>query len=367
MTYLTSSSHQLEILIEGGAGTGKTFLALEVARREANKGRRVLLVCFSPVLAAFLKTRTRDSNITIKSVHELMLEIVRIYGSLPDGYTIDRLLTDPWFVEQLVPSFDAASSQLPDSLLHDVLVIDEAHDILNLDYLVALGHMLRGGVDRGKWRIFYDGFNQGAIFGAIDPDVLKMLREEETIFGGRLSINCRNTDEIVLQTKLATGADLGNRSTGPGPEVIYKTYRDEVEAAQLLESYLASLQKQGIDARDITILSPLPYEKSSVSRMSANWRRRITPLDTNGGLRFPFSSLTFATVADFKGLENRYIALTDINDIDSTPAARAILYVGMSRARASLWVAMNRQLLPQQEKIARQYLPKVLEDLQRDR
>lgn len=355
------------ILIEGGAGTGKTFLALEVARREADKGQRVLLVCFSPVLAAFLSTRIINPGVTIKSVHQLMIEVVRKYDTLPDDYRSYRPLTDSWFIERLVPIFDAAAGCLPDSLRYDVLVIDEAHDILNLEYLVALGHMLRGGVDKGKWRIFYDRFNQGAIFGAMDPEVLEMLRADETIFAGRLGINCRNTNEIVLQTKLATGADLGNRSTGPGPQVIYKIYRDENEAAQQLEAYLESLKKQQIDSRDITILSPLPYEQSSANRMSETWRRRITQLGISSSLSFPFAGLTFSTVADFKGLENSYIAMTDINDLNSTDAARAILYVGMSRARASLWVAMNRKLRQQQEEIARQHLPKVLEDLRRDR
>src|SRR5208282_5868823 len=39
----------------GGAGTGKTVLALEAARRLATPGRRVLFVCFNKALAAHVR------------------------------------------------------------------------------------------------------------------------------------------------------------------------------------------------------------------------------------------------------------------------------------------------------------------------
>ena len=350
------------LLVEGGAGTGKTFLAVEMARREALRGQRVLFVCFSPVLAAFLATKMTLSGVSLISVHQFMLDVVRRYGKLPDGYMPDMPLTDPWYLQQLAPAFFLAAPAFRQEQQYDVLIIDEAQDILNLDYLSVLGSAIPGGIQHGRWRIFYDRFNQGAIFGAMDPSVVELIEEFRTA-GGSLSVNCRNTYEIVVQTKLATGADLGNRSIVHGPEVIFRSYRNEADAALLLENYLRELRRRRIDERTVTIVSPLSYEESSVRLINARWRRNITITSSANPITPPYPGLTFATVADFKGLENSYIAFIDINDLSKSQMALANVYVGMSRARASLWIAMHENLQPQQQDIAKRYLPRIIEGL----
>jgi hypothetical protein len=354
------------ILIQGGAGTGKTFLAIEIARRHAASGQQVLFVCFSPVLAAYIAAQNTAYRIRVASVYELMLDVVSKYGQIPSGYIPGLHLTDPWFVKYLAPAYDAAARHLPKAEQFDVLIVDEGQDILNIDHLSALGSMLKGGLETGTWRIFYDPFNQGAIFNAMDPDALELLDDYQPV-KAKLKINCRNTDQIVWQTKLITGADIGTRSTGPGPEVIFKTFHNTQEAAGLLEAYLDNLWNRQVEGYAITILSPVPFQQSSAFLLSKKWHQRITVLSSLGRLKFPFRGLTFATVAEFKGLENRFIALIDIEDLDSTPSALAALYVGMSRARVSLWVAMHEQLRDRQRELGKLHLPQVLEDMQHGR
>jgi hypothetical protein len=46
--------------VRGGAGSGKTFMAMEQARRLAAQGQRVALVCYSHGLASYLKRITRN-------------------------------------------------------------------------------------------------------------------------------------------------------------------------------------------------------------------------------------------------------------------------------------------------------------------
>ena len=50
--------------IRGGAGSGKTFLAMEQARRLSAKGQRVALVCYSHGLASYLERITANWNAT---------------------------------------------------------------------------------------------------------------------------------------------------------------------------------------------------------------------------------------------------------------------------------------------------------------
>jgi hypothetical protein len=66
-----------KILINGGAGTGKTMLALEAARRLNEEGKRVLLLCFNKYLGAYLGKKVNEFEseveITAKSKGETMI------------------------------------------------------------------------------------------------------------------------------------------------------------------------------------------------------------------------------------------------------------------------------------------------------
>ena len=59
-------------LFEGAAGTGKTLLAVEFARRRARAGDRVLLVCFNRLLGAWLRERLQDSSVTAGTWHDVL-------------------------------------------------------------------------------------------------------------------------------------------------------------------------------------------------------------------------------------------------------------------------------------------------------
>lgn len=356
--------HCPRILVSGGAGTGKTFLAIEVARRHAAAGERTLLVCFSPLLAGFLEGRCQPQPVVVSSVHEVMLSVVRRHGMPPAGFADNRPLTDPWYLHTLVPAFETASRNLADGELFDVLIVDEGQDILNLDYLTALGRMLRGGLEQGRWRIFYDPFNQGPIFGSMDSQVVDLLAEIATV-PARLNINCRNTDEVVLQTKLMTGADLGSQSTGPGPKVDYHFYRDRSHAAALLHKRLVHLDSHQVPMQDVTILSPLPFEQSTASLLRPRWRNQLTVYDGRTPARYPPHHISFSTIATFKGLENRFILLCDIDALDDTPLDRANLYVGMSRARVALWVAIHESQKHRQVEVTMRNIVEAVGDNER--
>src|SRR5205823_2676193 len=47
-------------LVEGPAGTGKTLLALEFARRACQSGQRTIFLCYSRLLGTWLEDRSKD-------------------------------------------------------------------------------------------------------------------------------------------------------------------------------------------------------------------------------------------------------------------------------------------------------------------
>lgn len=66
-------------------------------------------------------------------------------------------------------------------------------------------------------------------------------------------------------------------------------------------------------------------------------------------------SITFCTVSSFKGLENDFIVMTDIEDLESD-WWRSVIYVGMSRARVGLHILLHESLRTTYEARLRQWL-----------
>jgi hypothetical protein len=58
----------------------------------------------------------------------------------------------------------------------------------------------------------------------------------------------------------------------------------------------------------------------------------------------PWKEITWSTVKDFKGLENRYVLLVDLHRLSDAPTDLAKIYVGMSRPRVGLWIALPKAL-----------------------
>lgn len=325
--------HQLDlvensdrVLCAGGAGTGKTFLAAEVARRDAARGSRVLLTCKSPVLASFLAERLAEAAVDV-----LPLEKALADQSQADAY--------------------------------EILVLDEAQDVLDFETLDQIGALVAGGLEGGRWRIFYDVNNQSALFGTFDPDALEYLQLLAAA-GGHLRRNCRNTRDIVIQTKLVTHADLGNPSAGHGPPVEWTFFGDSDAEQRMLEQHLRRLADEDVPPGEVTILSPLSFAESCVSRLRPKWRSRIRILDSEAAAEWPLREITFASIPDFKGLENQFIALVDVASLAATPRDRSLLYIAMTRARAGLWILLPERLREDLMAVQRDQLAVVIEETQ---
>jgi hypothetical protein len=69
-------SAQERALIHGGAGSGKTLLAVEAARRQAAAGRSVLLLCSTQPLQHWLAARLDGTGIDVETVSGLAQRIV---------------------------------------------------------------------------------------------------------------------------------------------------------------------------------------------------------------------------------------------------------------------------------------------------
>ena len=110
---------QERALIQGGAGTGKTLLAVEAARRLADAGQRVLLLCSTLPLAKWLRARLEGTGIQVETVSGL----ARTLAEQADG---PRASAGP-LVEADWKGFFERASELAEPAW-DAVIIDEAQD-----------------------------------------------------------------------------------------------------------------------------------------------------------------------------------------------------------------------------------------------
>jgi len=290
-----------KVICTGGAGTGKTFLALELARRWAGSGRQVLLACQSPWLKHWLEKRFAIAGVRV-SVAKAVATAAR--------------RTD---VEQF-----------------DALIVDEGQDLLDMDALDQLDAVLAGGLENGRWCFFHDINNQAGYFGAPDGYALAML---ESYSAARMPLkrNCRNTRQILSEVQSRLGADLGVRGTGDGPDVIRHQTHTREAAARVLAAEIERLTGSGgLFPSELTILSPRPFPESSAALLPPKLAIGITELDEFALRDFPPARISFAEIESFKGLENEAVILVDLPAELDTPRSVADHYVGMSRARSML-------------------------------
>ncbi|MEV8116605.1 NERD domain-containing protein [Streptomyces xiamenensis] len=280
----------------GGAGTGKTFLAAEAARRKAAHGD-VLFTCAGRTLAAHMTRILSEESVTVLPFDQL--DEVR-------GRRFDHL------------------------------IVDEAQDLMNWRDLDVLNDLLSDGLEAGRWIFMLDQNNQVLAPEAYEPDAWAYLRENGSVYGP-LKRNCRNTVQIVKQVQLYTGANLGIASAGEGDPVQYTDARDSSEEAALLDSYVEELGQEGISFRDITLLSAARTWEDSSARFS-RWASKIDRFVDVVGSDRTKHRLTWSSVSDFKGHESDVVCLIDL-ELEHLDGRLDALYVAWTRARAQLWVS----------------------------
>jgi len=288
------------VICSGGAGTGKTMLALELAKRWCASGMKTVLACHSLWLKRYLE-RHAVPGLTI---------------SLADSIHVTARRAG-------IDKFDA-------------LIVDEGQDILNMDTLDKLDRFVSAGISEGRWCFFHDVNNQSGLCGSYVPDAYEYLLGSSPL-QIPLKTNCRNTLPILQRIQGDLNADVGNSGVGDGPAVREVYVADDDSAVQALEKELSCLvDAEGFNPGDIVILSPVPFTQSWTSSLSDNMRNSITILDDASPRNMNRHSIGFAQIRDFKGLESEVVVLVDMLRPGHSESLRSLYYVGMSRGRALL-------------------------------
>lgn len=290
------------VICSGSAGTGKTFMAMELARRWTSAGKQVLLICRSLWLKHFLAAEFRLPNLTISTLEGLPMAVRRAH----------------------IRSYDA-------------LLVDEGQDVLDLQFIQLVEPCLMGGFAEGRWVFFHDINNQAGLFGAVDPQVFAQL-ERLTPVQIPLRRNCRNTANILDAIREHTKADMAVEAVGAGPAVKVAYATDAAHFLTLLKQSVAEiLEHGGLPAAELTILTDM-HTSEFRQHFGQFLSCKIATLDDFAMQNFPPSSVSLTTVDAFKGLENTAVIVCLNQSNVSVEQQQLLRYVGMSRARAVLHI-----------------------------
>lgn len=316
------------VVVMGGAGTGKTLLAVQAAKSAAKEGKKVGLICFNRNLAEYLKLNVSDAEVRVYTLHALMRKI--------SGVT--EIKNEENFFEKELPEKAIAAL---DNAIFDKIIIDEFQDICIPGYLAFLDNVLKWGLSGGSF-VFFGDFSGQAIYNRqTSLNHLKACVPYYTI--KHLSVNCRNTEFIGREVVAVTGYNAQKYLlTISGEPVDYIEWIDINEEKIKLRELLHTLQKQGIGSESIVILSQYKRTNSVVGLLDP-----FTYFVGDYGQKDEDVCAYFSTIYSFKGLESKIVILVDTESYDDVK----LIYTALSRARSKLYVFESKDAYKQRKEI----------------
>lgn len=317
------------LIVEGGAGTGKTLLAAEFARRQLEQGARVLYLTYNKNLAHHvMRSLPETDQLKVVNIHALFGEYVPV--------DVEELQKDPQkYFAQILPErfYDYISERQstdPDAadMQYDLLIMDEGQDILKPLYLYSLDCLLKGGLDHGRWAVFYD--EKQNIYNPEYQDGMDILRSySHTKF--RLFVNCRNTVQIGTYSAKASGVTFAEFMRENGEEVGKISYADEKDFGGKIKEIMKILREGKVSPGDITFLSPKKYKNSKLAAL------KLAVNELRDDFKPDPSVPVFATIQGFKGLDAKVVILCDVEALRRETFSQYI-YLAGTRARTLLYI-----------------------------
>jgi hypothetical protein len=329
------------VIVTGAAGTGKTLIAMEVARRAAGRGRRVALICFNQLVGDWMRLQIEGNTHSYPNL--IVGRAVRILAEMT-GINIPKDPAPQFWAQDLPKQLEErlADPEFRAAAAFDYLVVDEAQDLLARSRLwECLTGFLEGGVAAGSFCLFGDFENQVIGDQGVMERSLALLQASATPTRYRLSENCRNYRIIGDSAVRLSGFDgpvySGYMRAGGGIQnydIFF--YAEDIEQKDKLIQWLKEFKAKGYTPAEITVLSFLTSEDCVAAKLArAGFNLRPAWQHSSG-------STAFTSVQAFKGLENKIVILTDVALGDAN-FQRILFYIGMTRASEFVRVLCDRK------------------------
>ena len=314
--------------ISGGAGTGKTVLALQKARQLAESGASTLLVCFNRGLADHLKfVATGTDNLQAMTFHQLCewrVGVIKTETGLDLFFEAQTNLRGAdKFQVQLPHALAVSTEQSP--FRYDAIIVDEGQDF-HPEFWLPIECLLRDSSTSTLY-VFFD-HNQ-----MLYQPIKDMPIAEPPFL---LTVNCRNTRHIHGATyRFYTGAETDAPEIEGVPIELIAAPSLAAQARKLHAAIVGLIAEHAVPAEDIAVLYLGRDKKAAYSLLQSHPLPK--PAQWAEECHRQNGAVLLDTVSRFKGLE---AAIVFVWGLDSIPPdiRRQLLYVGFSRAKSRLYL-----------------------------
>ena len=296
------------VLIEGGAGTGKTWLVVDWARRALERGERTAVVCFNRPMADRLASLLAGSDAVVDTYHGLGLGLLEPFGfAAPDD-------AGPEFWQKAVTK-ELGKRAKKIGTPFDTIIVDEAQDLRPkwLDSLRALldpgrpGPVAHGhGPGPGDLRRQVEGLRR------VLP--LDARRQPQELAQHRRAVRpARRATPPPGQPGRSQAVDVG----GLGGQGARETSGDRTRPSR---------SSDGVPPGEIAVLTSRRADRDRLLEVGAGkipltrWEERDS------------GAVMCETIHRTKGLEWTAVVIATLDD----PIEERLLYIGASRARMEL-------------------------------
>ena len=319
---ITQLSENYRYYVKGPAGSGKSWLAFEQAKRWSKEGKNVAIIAYNRGIVSYMHIKNAEIQDSEKvawigTFHDFATMIGSTAGSPAFyGEAVDR------YREDLVTK---AEKLLPENKF-DAFVVDEAQDFMP-SWWETLELSLRD-----------KEFGHMALFG---DDQQQVFGHRPAPHGNyailRLIENLRNSQQIAK----AVSSLISRPAVAKGPHsfeieyVVVDSYEEVIDAADDQVSKLVDEENWG--PREIALLTTQHRHPEHASRADGDREDHWRSL-------WEDDEVFYCTVGGFKGLERPVIVLA-VDGFHKDIDPNDVLYVGMSRARDKLVVVSTRGII----------------------
>ncbi|MEX1221775.1 MAG: NERD domain-containing protein [Idiomarina sp.] len=325
------------VICEGAAGTGKTVLAAEAARRLAQSGLRVLFLCFNRNLALQLQRQefAKHKNITLHTIWGILYQLVgkTFPGQIPEGKQFKAVLA-------MAEEAAIAATETGELDPYDVLVIDEAQDVLAPDVMNALDWFLNEGMSGGRWVMFLDTALQASVYNKLEDSLYSHLSSRAMNL--KLTINMRNPITIAREAAIVTGTTPPKCRRQFIVPVDYRTTYRTKTVHKISISLITQLISEGASPNHITLLSFRSPAEAFYEGGYLSIGKKVHVLD-GGNDDISENAIPAASIPAFKGLESEIVIIGDLPEGEMNEWQVANFYVALTRARTAAYVICSQK------------------------
>lgn len=296
------------VLVTGGAGTGKTWLAVDWAKRAISRGERTLVVCFNKPIAEILQRSLEGTGAMVGTYHDVVLRLLE-----PHGFTIGANPTTEYW--ETVPTEAMAFHAERVGTPFDTIIVDEGQDI-RPHWMTSLELLLDPA---GSRRLLITADPAQAIY-------VKPWQPPPNMFEAPLVHNLRNSRSIAKLVQRLGGPEPMPHAPGRMPvthinaggrKEIRKRVRDTIN--KLATDHGVPLRQIVVLTMHVSVRDDLIADPPDGCTL-VRWEDRCE------------EGVLCETIHRTKGLERSAVILVDT----SGEPDRTLLYIGASRAVSSL-------------------------------